>query len=63
MALKSFRMILYVEKFPINRMTGLEIVSDGPKFYKDTHTHTHTHKHTNTQTQTHTHTHTRRGTF
>ena len=38
-------------KFRINRKTGLEIVSGGPKFY------THTHTHTNTRARTHTHTH------
>ena len=55
-------------KFRINRITGLEIVRGGPKFYTDTHTltdtqththtDTHTHRHTHTDTHTHTHTHT-----
>ena len=43
MALESSGMILYVAKFHINRISGLEIVRGGPKLYTDTHIHTDTH--------------------
>ena len=43
MALESSGAILYVAKFRINRITGMEIVRGGPNLYTDTHTQTNTH--------------------
>ena len=66
MALESSGTILYVANISLYRITGLEIVTGGPKFYTHTqkheraraHTHTHRHTHTDTDTDTHTQTHT-----